>query len=288
MPSSRILLFAGALGFSLCSALIVRAWIETARSETPPPTAEAAAAPAKPITKVLVAAKPLPTGHIVKSDDLKWQSWPDDDLLPAYIVEGKGPSEELAGGVVRSRVGTGEPITDQQIVRRGDRGLLAAVLAPGYRAITLSIGGNIGLSGLVVPGDRVDIIVSLAVNGQEDGPGERRLTQTVLRDVRVIAIDQNIDVQKSDNLTAHTATLEVTPKQAELLVLVGDLGKVSLSLRSVADSGAEPPPSPTWDVDASAALVKARHLAKPPPLPGEKVGVVRGTAASEVDFGGMK
>ena len=282
MQTSRVVLFAGAVGFALCSALIVRAWVNTVRAEATSPTPMVVEAPPKPVTKVLVAATTLPAGHVIRADDLKWQGWPDADIAAGYVVEGKGGQDKVVGGMLRQGVPPGVPVTAQQVVFRGDHGVLAAMLSPGYRAVTVQITGNVGLSGLVTPGDRVDVIVSMAVTRPGE-KGERRLTQTMLRDVRVIAVDQNIADLKSDNATAHTATLEVTAKQAEMLVLVGDMGKVSLSLRSMGDEkSSETAQSITWDTDTSAALGRAEPRVQA--APQDKIGVVRGTKPSEIEF----
>ena len=282
MQTSRVVLFAGAVGFALCSALIVRAWVNTVRAEAVSPTPVVVEAPSKPVTKVLVAATTLPAGHVIRAEDLKWQGWPDADIAAGYVVEGKGGQDKVVGGMLRQGVPPGVPVTSQQVVFRGDHGVLAAMLSPGYRAVTVQITGNVGLSGLVTPGDRVDVIVSMAVTRPGE-KGERRLTQTMLRDVRVIAVDQNIADVKSDNGTAHTATLEVTAKQAEMLVLVGDMGKVSLSLRSMGDEkSTETAQSITWDTDTSAALGRAEPRVQS--APQDKIGIVRGTKPSEIEF----
>jgi pilus assembly protein CpaB len=282
MQTSRIILFTGAIGFALCSALVVRAWVQTVRAEAAVPTPVAVAPPPMPVTKVLVAAAELPAGRILRAEDLKWQGWPDADVSASYVVEGHGDRDKFVGAVVRQGLQAGVPVTDQRVVFRGEHGVLAAMLRPGYRAVTVSITGNVGLSGLVIPGDRVDVIVGMAVNRPGE-KGQRKLSQTVMRDVRVIAVDQNIADMKSESGTAHTATLEVTSKQAEMLVLVGDMGKVSLSLRSMGDDKTvDPAQSITWDSDASSAL--ARVEKSPTAVPQEKIGIVRGTKPSEVEF----
>jgi len=281
MQTSRVILFTGAVGFALCGALVVRAWVNTVRAEAASPEPIVVAAPAKPATKVLVAATSLPAGHVIRADDLKWQGWPDTDIAPGFVVEGKGGQDKIVGGMLRQGVPPGVPVTSQQVVFRGDHGVLAAMLRPGYRAVTLQLTGNVGLSGLVTPGDRVDVIVSMAVTRPGE-KGERRLTQTVLRDVRVIAVDQNLSDMK-DSATAHTATLEVTAKQAEVLVLVGDMGKVSLSLRSMGEEKtAEPARSVTWDFDTTEALARAEPRVQS--APQDKIGIVRGTKPSEIEF----
>ncbi|HZT52528.1 MAG TPA: Flp pilus assembly protein CpaB [Stellaceae bacterium] len=283
MQASRAVLLAGAIGFAVCGALVVRAWVANVRASVAVPAPVAMAPPPKAETRVLVASRALAVGHVVRADDLRWQGWPAGDVIPGSLVEGTDREDKLVGALLREPVQEGVPVTPSQVVFRGDHGVLAALLRPGYRAVTVALTGNVGLSGLVVPGDHVDVIVSMAVNRAAD-KSQRRLSQTVLRDVRVIAVDQNVGSPKPAS-DARTATLEVTAKQAEMLVLVVDMGKVSLSLRSLADdSAAETGQSITWDSDTSAAL--ARSDARPAALPEERIGIVRGTKPSEVEFAG--
>jgi pilus assembly protein CpaB len=282
---SRPVLVTIAFTLALITALIVRSWVDAARERaTPAPTV--ATQPAKGQPKmVLVAAQSLPAGHFLKTEDMTWQAWPDANLMPEYVVQGVKKPDDLAGSVVRHGIAAGEPITPGELVTKGDRGFLAAVLRPGYRALTVPLSSNAGLSGLVVPGDHVDVILTAQIsNGEKDGG--HRVSETVLEDIRVLAIDQKLDDQAKDAVMAHTATLEVTPKQAEILTLVGEMGKLSMSLRGVGHSGqgSEPPQlTRTWDSEATDLYQK------PPSSPNAKtdefkVGVTRGTSQTIVDF----
>jgi pilus assembly protein CpaB len=121
-------------------------------------------------------------------------------------------------------------------VKPGDRSFLAAVLTPGTRAVAVPVNAHSSIAGLVLPGDRVDIILSHRFdNGGETQKREiHTASETVLTNVRVIAIDQSTDDQKGKPVVPKTATLEVTPRQAELVTVAMELGKLSLSLRSLA------------------------------------------------------
>jgi pilus assembly protein CpaB len=176
------------------------------------------------------------------------------------------------------------------LVKRGEHGFLAAILTPGMRAITVPITAGAGLSGLVIPGDRIDIILSMSVPGaNKDGP-ERKLSETVMQDIRVLAVDQRLDDQASDAIMAHATTLEVTPKQAEIVTLLGDVGKLSMTLRAVgsAENDAEPhEPSITWENEATQLPMFTQPkaaTAKTYSGDGSRVDVVRGTAKSIVNF----
>jgi pilus assembly protein CpaB len=288
----RIVLLCVAVMLSLGTALMVRAWVDATRQASASPVASEA--PRPPGKKVLVAGRALPAGAFVRAEDMVWQSWPDENLLPVYLVQGSRAVDDLIGAMVRSGIAAGEPISEGRLVRRGEGGFLAAVLSAGSRAVTVNLSPGSGLSGLVYPGDRVDVIIILSVPAK-DGTPERRASETVLSDIRVIAVDQRLDDQAKDVVTARTATLEVTPKQAEIIALVNDMGRISLSLRSLAadqEPGVAGQRSATWDNEAT-DLIRPPATPEPAAAPaavpvrahaGQKVGIVRGTAASEVEF----
>ena len=179
----------------------------------------------------------------------------------------------------------GEPISDGRVVRPGDRGFMAAVLTPGNRAVTVPVTPSSGLAGFVFPGDRVDVILTMTIQPEnkegEKGEKERRASETVLTGIRVLATDQRADDQKREVMVAKTATLEVTPKQAEIIAVVSEIGKISLSLRSLAQDGEQVTVANThtWDNDA-ARLLRAHGT-------GRKVSVMRGSERKDVDFAGI-
>ncbi len=193
---------------------------------------------------VLVAAQDLPAGTLVNPNNLRWQAWPDESIDENYLLGADHSRDEFLGSVVRSGVLAGEPVTEARLVRPGDRGFVAAILAPGMRAITVSVNATTGISGFIFPGDRVDLILTHTISR---GESERRASETVMADVRVLGIDQSIDDQEGLPVVARTVTLEVMPKDAEIVTLLAELGKLTLSLRSLqpaenallAESGAQ-------------------------------------------------
>jgi pilus assembly protein CpaB len=226
---------------------------------------------AKPVAKpqglkVLVAAKGLPTGTLIKPVHVEWRSWPKDGVNKNYIVRSKRKKAEFIGAVVRHSVAAGQPISDGSLVRPGERGFMAAVLMPGMRAVSVPVDRTTGISGFVFPGDRVDLL--LTHKFQKGGGRERkvgRASETVLAGVRVLGVDQTTDDQSGKAKVAKTATIEVTPRQAEMVAVATQLGKLSLSLRSLAaDANGVPvddKPGParrvrtfTRDVDVSVLL----------------------------------
>ncbi len=280
MSPRRIAFLLLAAFVSIMTIFLGRAWLQAERASP----AQAAMPPPKPATLVLVAKGDLSVGQFLRADNLRWQPWPEDSIGAAYIVGGRRTLEEFAGAVVRRSLSDGEPITEGRVVRPGDRGFLAAVLTPGNRAVTVPVTLTSGLAGFVFPGDRVDLILTFVVPADAPNQRERRASETVITDVRVLAVDQRVDDQKKDVVVAKTATLEVTPKQAETIAVVSELGKVSLSLRSLApneNAPEEPTPrtSYTWDSDA-ARLLPAPNVA----AAMQKVRVVRGADVTELQF----
>jgi pilus assembly protein CpaB len=203
-----------------------------------PVVATAPAPPPAPQKTVLVAAAAIPRGQILRSGDLAWRPWPESALAPDYIVSGAEPQKSFAGWVAREPFTAGEPIVKAKIVAPGDHGFLAAVLNPGMRAVSIAVDQTSDVAGFILPGDRVDVLVNLT---SAEGSSQRKAAQTVLRGVRVIAVDQHPDSKDGQPVIARTVTLEVTPKESEIVALAGDMGKLSLSLRSlVASSSAKP------------------------------------------------
>ncbi|MEP3244568.1 MAG: Flp pilus assembly protein CpaB [Sneathiella sp.] len=192
-----------------------------------------------PTVKILVAAADLPAGTLVRDEHVSWQSWPEDkDMEEKYVVQDKRPLEDLLGTVVRQGIASGEPITDGRLVKPGQSGFLAAVLKPGTRAISIEVNATSGVAGFVFPGDRVDMILTLDVvqggGGVDELASTTRASETILTDVRIVAMDQSTDDQTQEASIRQVATLEVSPKEAEIVSLSRELGRLSLSLRSIA------------------------------------------------------
>ena len=296
--SARALVFVViALVMAGATAMFARSYLSAERADL---SAQATPAP-KQITKnVLVATADLPAGSFVKAEHVRWQAWPEDAVNDTYLIEGVAKSEDVVGAVVRRGIIGGEPVTGGRIVRPGDRGFLAAVLQPGMRAVAIGVNPTSGIAGLVFPGDRVDIILTQAV--PTGGSDPRMASETVLENVRVLAIDQVLNDQSGEPTLGKNATIEVTPKQAEVVAVVSDMGKLSLSLRSLArpatgedaldpaetvDNSPEPwrGETYTWDTDASLVL-HARRPRGGGGGGGYNVLVFQGGKAENVSLGG--
>lgn len=238
MNTRTIALVTAALVIAGLTAMFARNWMaaqQAALDSRPQAPAEAAAPIAA--TDVLVASRDVAIGSFIRAEHLKWQAWPDEAVAGDYITRGEGSAEDFEGAVARRSVFAGEPVTDRLVVHPGDRGFLAAVLEPGKRAVSVPVDATTGISGFIFPGDRVDIILTFrtAVKDDESGTAQtRQYSETLLRDVRVLAIDQRVENEDGAAKVAKTATLEVSPKQAEKVALGLQLGTLSLSLRSLA------------------------------------------------------
>ncbi|MGF1608982.1 MAG: Flp pilus assembly protein CpaB [Kiloniellales bacterium] len=298
MTFRSIMLIAAALLMAVGTVLVARGWIESQRSQ---PTAAPAPAPTK-APFVLVAGRDLPLGSFIKQGQLRWQAWPDDSLPDNYLVKGKVKEEDLYGTVVRRSFTPGEPITQDRLIRPGDRGFLAAVLQAGFRAVSIQIGASSGIAGLLFPGDRVDIILTQTLElrpAEEENKRsiERRASETVLTNVRILALDQKVDDQSGQPKLAKTATLEVTPKQAEILAVVRELGSLSLALRSIVKDEEElerlvelqqlpeetdPEKGATYTWDSEASLLVSGHQTNERKT---VVTIARGKETQQMSFG---
>jgi pilus assembly protein CpaB len=280
MGLRRIIVLLVAVVAAGATAMYARAWIEGQQHKV---TTVAAPAPEE-VYEVLVADATLPAGTFVKPQHLRWQRWPTDDVPETYVLKGVRDQDVMVGAVVRRGIAEGFPITDGSVVKPGDRGFLAAVLAPGMRAVSLPINATSSNSGLIFPGDRVDLILTQTLQGA-DGETMRRVSETVLRDIRIIAMgsetsDATNEEKNYEN--ARNATFEVDPQVAEKVALLAELGKLSLSLRSLATADAatvpsDEDPSYTWDLDVSQVLRSDHRLTS-------RLLVLRGTTAQDVQI----
>lgn len=234
MDKKKLMLLAIALLVAVGTAFAARTLFIGAST----PQATAAVAPTGP--KVLVAQRALPIGTIITADSVNFQDWPKELVKDAYFIDGEADMTKLLGTVVRFPVTAGQPITQGALVAPGDRGFLAAALAPGMRAITVPVSAKTGVGGFIFPGDRVDLMLTQTVAGEGQ---PLNASETILRNLRVLATDQSTESETVDGKTVvraiRTVTLEVTPRIAEKVTVAQSVGTLSLSLRSLADSQAQ-------------------------------------------------
>jgi len=193
-------------------------------------------------TKVLIASKAIALGAIVTDEDFEWQAWPADGVRDGFITVDRAEARnEIVGSIARLPFVAGEPVTSQKLVKVGDGGVLAAILPSGMRAISTRIEQKTAVGGLILPNDHVDVILIRRSNGR--GSSDDYVSDTLFRNVRVLAIGQQLEPKPGEKAAeasgTTTATLELTPKQAEMLALANSMGEITLSLRSVADLHSE-------------------------------------------------
>lgn len=192
---------------------------------------------------VLVAGIELPIGATLKPGDIRWQPWPSTYVPVGAITRAGGAAAieaDLAGSIVRSNFLAGEPIRREKLVKASSNAFMSAILPSGMRAIAISIDtrGATSAGGFVLPNDRVDILKTYRdEEASKAGGSDSQQSETILSSIRVLAIGQNIQERNGEKVvTGETATLEVTPSQAEILALAQKTGQLSLALRSLTDA----------------------------------------------------
>lgn len=235
----RIFILVAALG-----AGVLAAWLALSMQSGTRPPAAAAEIVKAPTVQVLVAAADLAQGEKLGKASLRWQSWPEGAVNPGFITQTAKPDavEALNGAIVRIRFVSGEPIQKDKLFQDGSN-LLAANLSPGMRAVAIRVSAESSAGGFILPNSRVDVIH--IANQQEQSGGQTQIVgQTILKNIRVLAIDQKVDEAKGEaTVIGKTATLELTAAQAEVIAGAQASGSLSLSLRSIED-GDEIPGAP--------------------------------------------
>jgi pilus assembly protein CpaB len=240
MDVKKLALLVGALVIAVVTAIMAKNMFAGAGAQQA--SAAVQAVPMGP--KVLVAKKAMPVGTIIDADSFAYQPWPKELIQSAYYVEGSAGAnpQSLLGTVVRYPITAGQPVTRGTLVGPQDRGFLAAALGAGMRAITVPVNSSTGVAGFVFPGDHVDMVLTQQVQGGGEGP-ELKVSETIVRNLRVLATDQRTtDKDKDGKIEVKTfanVTLEVTPRIAEKIAVAQSMGTLSLSLRSIADNGAD-------------------------------------------------
>ncbi len=286
------------------AAIFGGAWLYL-RPEPAPPPKRAAAPKPKPLPVVLTASKDLKVGSLITATDIVWAPLKNGAILSAHMLKGKAKPAHVIGAVVRREVFNGTPLTWSSIVRPGQYGFLAAALRPDHRAVTIGVNRATSQAGLIYPGDRVDVILTVQVK-EGQARGSNTFTATILEDIRVIAVDRQVEgnvssqgqLKKLSRGDSSTVTLEVLPLEAERLVLATDRGKISLAMRSLTDGQRRDNHTPTAFKDLLALpavedglenpAASQPRAAAPAPAPARgdpepvRVQIFRGSAREEV------
>lgn len=229
MKRNLLILIAAALTAAIIVALVMRREVKA-----PTPVA---------MTEVLVAARDVAAGENLKQSDFGFQSWPTDAVPAGAVRRGSPEYDAVAGTRLRRGVLKGEPILEATLVQKAGGSFLAGSLQDGMRAVSIPVTAESSVGGFVRPGDRVDVILTyeLRIDGGNGSDvsnarkvAERYAGESVLLDVKVLAVDQEVRDVGKDAKPGRTVTLEVDPAQAEKLALAGRMGELSLSLRGLA------------------------------------------------------
>ena len=232
MKPARIVIIAVALGAAgLAGVLAMNLTSPTVEYQE---VASPAEVQKMPTIDVLVARANMPIGGRLAEDTLEWKGWPEDAIVEGLIRRDMRPdaATELVGAVVRLPLFTGEPIRSEKIADSSSR-IMSSLLPAGKRAIATEISVATSAGGFILPNDRVDVIM-VRRNQGADG----YMTEVILSNIRVLAIDQRIEEDEAGNRTAvgTTATLELTPDQSKIITVAQQMAdRLTLALRSVAD-----------------------------------------------------
>jgi pilus assembly protein CpaB len=266
-----IVLIVLALGTAAIAAFLVHQFLA---SQTPAPTTTTVQAGTM---NVLVAARDIVPGTVLTQDDIRWEPWPETAKQDRFIIQpaqvegqapGADPQQDFINMIARREVKLGEPMSHDMVIKQGDSGVTAANLAKGMRAITINVTPPQGVAGLILPNDHVDVIENIAVRDIVGLQGWRDVVlkytaETIMRNIRVVAINQKLSHDPKDGVAepGNLVTLEVTPDQAERLVVAEQLGTMSLTLRSMVPGLDDSKLGQTYTMDVRASRALASLVA---------------------------
>lgn len=234
-----------ALAVAALATLAAAAWLDARLAAG---RATDAAAPA--VRKILVATRDLPQGTRLSASLFAPADWPADAVGAGHLVAGDARLARIEGALLLAPIPAGAPLLEGHVTGSSGEGLLSALLAPGMRAVAIPVSASGAVAGLIAPGDRVDLLLTRTL------PSGRTVTATVATAVRVLGLDQRLDpapAAEAAQMVPATVTLEATPRQAEEIVLLESLGRVTLALRRPDETAPDPAAAtraPAWDSDA--------------------------------------
>jgi pilus assembly protein CpaB len=265
MLARRLLLF---LGATLIIAGLGLAAMWATRLTKPAATIVTHQEPVRPA--LLTALHPLSSGTLLREGDIGWKEVAPGQARPGQLLRGEVSETEFLGAITRRDFAEGEALVASELVKPSDRRFLAAVLRPGRRAVSISVDAPQSASGLVLPGDYVDVILTQNF-GDGVAAAQRSVGETVLHNVRVVAVDQSLGAAKTqvpgqaaaaagpEARLPKTITLELDERQAQILFVAMQLGKLQLAVRplegsSLVSADESRRGAPTWAADVSRAI----------------------------------
>jgi pilus assembly protein CpaB len=205
-----------------------------------PPPLQAIAPSAPSVDEVLVATRDLSYGTMLNDQDMSWQEWPKGAVPKGVVRKSELPTakDDIKGSLVRLPFSNGEPFRRERLVKGATAGLMSTLLAQGRRAVAIDVSVNTTAGGFILPNDRVDVIRTFRDADQSKDRGAEVVgAQVILANVRVLAMGQTVETKNGESVvTGATATLELDPKQAELVILAQRTGQLTLTLRAMIDA----------------------------------------------------
>jgi pilus assembly protein CpaB len=256
MKGARFVVLGVALVAGSLAAYLVMG--DDEKKEAPPPVANLET------VDVLIAKTDIGMGTAVTAQDFEWQAWPAATSGNSYILKKDKPNaiDQLSGSITRAPFTAGEPIREAKLVRaNGAAGFMAAILPSGMRAVSTEISPETGAGGFILPNDRVDVILSKRPDRDSGKSTEQTISETILSNVRVLAIDQTVEEKNGQRVVVgKTATLELSPRQSETLTQARQNGILSLALRSLLDaSQTSDLPAPPEDANKKIGIATVRY-----------------------------
>jgi pilus assembly protein CpaB len=229
MKITRVAVLGVAVGAGVIAAVLA---FNLSRQPAPEPTVVQVRSD---VAQVLVAAKDIPMGTSLREGSVEWRDWPKTGVSDKFLTKQAGnDASKLTGSIARAPFYAGEPIIDAKLIT-SDRGFMSAILPEGKRAVATRIAADTSAGGFILPNDRVDVVMTR--HSQETGGGDKFATETILHNIRILAIDQTIEDKGGEKVVVgQTATLELTPQQVEILSVAQQMSdRLTLSLRSIVD-----------------------------------------------------
>jgi pilus assembly protein CpaB len=257
MKTARVAVLGVALAAGGAAAYLVS-------GSKPPPAPVVQAPPAVQTEEVLVAAKELNFGASIADGDMSWQAWPNTGAgKGVFIRKSENPTAmvDVKGSLVRGTFLPGEPLRRDRLVKGPTAGLMSTMLSSGMRAVAINIDsqGATTAGGFILPNDHVDVVRTYRDDEATKATGsDVVVTQTILSNVRILAIGQNVQNKNGEAVVVGSnATLELDPKQAELIILAQRTGQLSMTLRAMVDANktGDGPPADTSE-DSALTIVR--------------------------------
>jgi pilus assembly protein CpaB len=235
MKVTRLLVLVVALGAGVVAALLASQMSNGPSAPAPMAMTQAPPPPPPETVDVLVAVKEVPTGKRLEASDLGWQSFPKAGIVEFHLTKAARPTaiQDLTGSFARATFLAGEPMREQRLLK-AERGFMSVILGPGMRAAAVEVKAVSTAGGFILPNDHVDVLLTRAATKASGAGGDTYVTETILTNVRVLAVDQQVGDRPEPAISVKdTVTLELTPRQTEITAQAQQLGVISLALRSV-------------------------------------------------------